>query len=511
MPGRDLPVHPHLDHLRNEAKSLRRAFERGDTDAVARVTAVLGTRAALKLTEAQRVIAREYGFASWARLRTHVQASRGLDEAVSAFLDAIQQQDARAAAHVLATEPRIATASLHVAAVLGDVAAVRQLLAADPETVHARVGRHPAQPLLWLCFSPFHGESAARDDGLYASARALLDAGADPNTTDDIYHVPALYAVTGMHNVPRIARMLLEAGAKPTDGESVFHAAEKFNEDALELLWEFGVDLNHVGDWGNTALYFLLRYHDVAANEQTRRGVTWLLSHGADPNVRSTRSEESALHVAVRRRQHPDIVRQLIEHGADVNARRADGRSVWLLARRGGFDTALLEEAGAEPEPASAEDLLLEACARGDAELAAQLSNAGVLQSMDAEDLKLLPDAAARGETAIVRACLAARFPVNTLDDNGATALHVASIEGNAALVEELLRQGADVDLRDPEHQATSLGWAVFGADIGRNGNYEDTVRALLRAGARRDPDDYTPSHPGVLAVLAEFGAAARA
>jgi ankyrin repeat protein len=506
MPDRDLPVQPHLDHLRNEAKSLRRAFERGADDAVTRVTAVLGARTTLKLTEAQHVIAREYGFASWARLRTHVQASRGLDEAVTAFLDAIEQQNARAAAQLVAAEPRIATVSLAAAAALGDTAAVQQLVAANPQSVHAREGRHPAQPLLWLCFSPFHGESAPRDEGLYESARALLAAGADPNATDDVYHVPALYGVTGMHNVLRIARMLLEAGAKPTDGESVFHAAEKFHEDALELLWEFGVELNHVGDWGNTALYFLLRYHDVAADENVRRGVTWLLEHGADPNVRSTPAQESALHVAVRRRQHPDIVRLLIQHGGDVNARRADGRSVSVLALRSGFDTALLEAAGAEPQPASDEDLLLQACARGDADRAMQLSNPTLLQSMNADDMKLLPDAAARGEMAIVRACLAAGFPVDTQDDNGATAAHVASIEGNAALVAELLRHDPDLARRDPQHHATPMGWAVYGADIARDGNYEETVRALLRAGARWDPNDYTPQHPGVRAVLVEFG-----
>jgi hypothetical protein len=47
----------------------------------------------------------------------------------------------------------------------------------------------------------------------------LLDAGADPNTKDGRYGVPALYAVTGARSVLPLARMLLDAGANPTDGE----------------------------------------------------------------------------------------------------------------------------------------------------------------------------------------------------------------------------------------------------------------------------------------------------
>src|SRR6185295_4635816 len=120
-----------------------------------------------------------------------------------------------------------------------------------------------AAPLLFLAFSPFHGQNAARDAGLFESTRILLAAGADPNATDGQYGVSALFGVTGMHNRPGIARLLLEAGANPTDGEAVFHAAERFHEDALILLREFGVQLNLVSEWGNTPLWYLLRWYDI--------------------------------------------------------------------------------------------------------------------------------------------------------------------------------------------------------------------------------------------------------
>jgi ankyrin repeat protein len=398
--------------------------------------------------------------------------------------------------------------SLHVAAVLGDEPAVRRLIAQDQTQVKARAGNAAADPLLWLCYSPFHGESPERDEGLIASARALLDAGADPNTRD-AQGLPALYAATGLNDAPRVARLLLEAGADPTDGESVFHAAERFHEEALELLFEYGVELNARGDWGNTPLYFLLRYWD-ASMPRVRRGFEWLLDHGADPDVQCGTERETSLHVAVRRGQDPAIVRLLLERGPDVHARRADGLTPWRLGRRGGFDelSALLEAFGAVPEPLSPADELLAACGRGDAEAAVRLTTPALVSALDSADAALLPQAAARARVAVVNACLAAGFSVDTPDEFGATALHHAAIHGYAGLVEQLLRARADFRILDAQHRASPLGWACFGADHVREagGDYAATAAALLEAGAGHSSDDYDPSHPGVREVLRRYG-----
>ena len=510
MPSRRLPARPHLDHLKHEAKALQRAFRDGDIVARDRVAAVLGPRAALKRTEAQRVIAREYGFPSWAALRARVHAGGGIAGVVDAFLGCVSAGDRAGARRALEGEPGIARASIHVAAVLGEVEEVRRLLAEDPTLVRARAGSFEAEPLLWLCHSPFHGESEERHGGLAAAARALLEAGADPNTRDTRYGVPALYAVTGLHNVPRIAHMLLDAGADVNDGESVFHAAERFHTEALELLLARGADLNHVGDWGNTPLYFLLRYRDVAAEPKVKQGLAWLLAHGADPNVRCGKERETALHVAARVGQSVETVRLLLEHGADLGVERGDGRTAWNLARRGGHDevVSLLEEAGAEPERLSEQDLLMAVCGRGDADEARRIASPDLVESLDPEDLALLPASVTRGRPQVTEACLAAGFPVDATDEQGATALHHAAIRGRASLATALLAREADYRIRDREHGSAPLGWALFGADHVADplGDYEATVRALLRAGARLTPHDHTPSHPGVREVLLEQG-----
>ena len=74
VPVRDLPPDPSLENLKNQARRLQRLVRAGDHQAIAAVrefhprpTALAGL-ARFSLTDAQLVTARQYGFASWARL-----------------------------------------------------------------------------------------------------------------------------------------------------------------------------------------------------------------------------------------------------------------------------------------------------------------------------------------------------------------------------------------------------------------------------------------------------------
>jgi hypothetical protein len=57
-----LPAHPNLDHLKKQAKNVLRVFKR--------------QRPRWKLADAQRAIARGYGFINWPSLKTHVEKVR---------------------------------------------------------------------------------------------------------------------------------------------------------------------------------------------------------------------------------------------------------------------------------------------------------------------------------------------------------------------------------------------------------------------------------------------------
>ena len=75
---RILPSTPSLEHLRNQAKALLRAFHDGEIPALARINEHLSASPAghhppaVSLVSAQHVIAREHGFDSWPKLKRHV-------------------------------------------------------------------------------------------------------------------------------------------------------------------------------------------------------------------------------------------------------------------------------------------------------------------------------------------------------------------------------------------------------------------------------------------------------
>jgi len=73
--SRSLPPRPNLEHLKKQANELLHACREGDADAAQRLRAEgsLPTGRAVRLSDAQRAIAREYGFASWAKLKGHVE------------------------------------------------------------------------------------------------------------------------------------------------------------------------------------------------------------------------------------------------------------------------------------------------------------------------------------------------------------------------------------------------------------------------------------------------------
>ena len=136
-----LPAHPNLDQLRRQAKELLRAATAGEPDAVRRIEAVSDR---LTLSAAQLALAREYGFASWARLKDEVEArTPELAQTVVAFCEASVRGDTRRAARMLAETPAIARYSFATAVILGDAERVRAQLLRDP-----RLATRPASCLV---------------------------------------------------------------------------------------------------------------------------------------------------------------------------------------------------------------------------------------------------------------------------------------------------------------------------------------------------------------------------
>jgi ankyrin repeat protein len=97
MPARRLPVRPDADQLHRQAKELLRAIQSGDADAIAELREQHPESidpSAVKLADAQLVLARSYGTSSWTRLVHAVQLT-----------DAIWRDDAESVRRLVAAHP----------------------------------------------------------------------------------------------------------------------------------------------------------------------------------------------------------------------------------------------------------------------------------------------------------------------------------------------------------------------------------------------------------------------
>jgi hypothetical protein len=83
---------------------------------------------------------------------------------------------------LLRDHPELASADIHTAAVLGDDAAVRRLLAEDPGNATTTSPPYGANALTHLTMSKYLRLEPARTPAFLGAATALLDAGADPNS-----------------------------------------------------------------------------------------------------------------------------------------------------------------------------------------------------------------------------------------------------------------------------------------------------------------------------------------
>jgi ankyrin repeat protein len=426
--------------------------------------------------------------------------SPDLSPHVEAFLRAIGE-DESAARRVLEEHPAIVDASIHVAAAAADTDRVALMLERDRALANAPFGDDNRTPILCACASTFHALGPQRAASSLRVVELLLEHGADPNAyvlVDEGEHggkIPALYFACVSNNVP-VVRLLLERGAAVNDGESSYHSAQRNHRECLELLLAHGEDISsRHPQWNNTPLYFLAGHQDDQnGTAPWFLGFQWLLEHGADPNVWSYQSEETPLHaVATKPTLSAAVAGTLIAHGADVNRRRADGRTPFAIATRYG-NTAVadrLRAHGASIEGVSPIDTFIGACLRADANAARALlaEHPSLVRGLAGEDRGMLAAAVWAGRVESVRLMIALGFDPSWRSESDTTPLHAAAWLGRPDMVRVLLEAGAPVNVSEDQYGSSPIGWAGHGSANCRaaDDDYCEVVELLIGAGATVD------------------------
>jgi ankyrin repeat protein len=482
-----LPALPNLDHLRRQAKDLLRAAQRGDSAAAAQITSVSPR---LILSGAQLVVARSYGFASWPRLRAEVAArSAALDQLAAAFSVASVADRTGRAARMLAETPELATWNLATALLLGDVASARVALERDPATA---VRPDPATgwtPLHAVCASRWHRLDPDRAAGLVATARLLLDAGADPNARigpdgrsagSSPLRCAAGSASQGLGNAA-IVRLLLERGAVVEDDDLYLASFGGDDHLCLRLM------LDHAG-----AAAAEIALSAPLSNGGEVLATRMLLEAGADPRrfALEPGQPSSAVYFAVESGCSAELITLLIDYGADPRLPGPDGGSPsWLAAIKGRDDILdILGDRDGEGVPDTGR--FVAACMRADRAAAGKMTTAdpGLLGRLADAELAALVHAAETGRIAAVELMLDLGFPVGARRDDGATALHAAAYAGSAPVARLLISAGADLEALDGQFDSPPLDWAVVGSGYrpatAPKPDWVATVQALIEAGA---------------------------
>jgi ankyrin repeat protein len=504
-----VPDRPNLDQLKNQAKDLLQGHKAGDPEALKRIAAnhprLAGSPAhriqasRFTLSGAQLVLAREYGFSSWPKLKAHVESlSPGADDLVNQFQQAVRADDVPRARHLLEAHPMLRA---RIEEPLGsfDSPVITSARSKEMLDVLLAAGANLNAKSRWWAggFGLLH--SASPELAAYAIERGAIV---------DVHAAARLGLLERLRELVAADPQLVHA--RGGDGQTPLHFASTVK--IAEYLLDHGaeIDARDVDHESTPAQYMLDRRQDVARFLVARGCQTDLLMAAALGDLALARRHLDA---------DPDCIRLRVSEQffPMINPKAGGTIYQWTLGwyvsphqvakKFGHSDVLRLLQ---EHSPADVK--FVEACWTGDEARARAIRQEypDVVERLTAADRRLVAHAARNNETAVVRLMLEFGWPVDARGQHQGTPLHWAAFHGNDEMAQAILRLGPPLEVTDADFHGTPLGWAIHGSEHGwhsESGNYAATVEALLKAGAK--VPDVAQGTEAVREVLRRYGAKA--
>lgn len=429
------------------------------------------------MTNAQLVIAREYGFTTWAKLKQYVESLRPAPaNPHELFQQAFEDQDAARFRALLKEFPQ-AKALINEPVAAFDSPAITQVRTREMLDALLEAGADINARSRWWAGGFGLLDSAEPDLAAYA-----IDRGA----TVDAHAAARLGMIDRLRELIAANPKLVHA--RGGDGQTPLHFASTV--EIAKLLLDHGADLDARDvDHESTPAQHMIR--------DRQEIVRLLVQRGCQTDILMAAALGEASLIRAHLDADPDCVHCRVdtEYFPMTNHRAGGTIYQWTLgwhvsahdvARQFGHDGVfrlLLERSPAEVK-------LLAHCWAGDEPAVNSLlaSNAGVTHQWSAAQQSQVAHAARNNNADAVRVMLAAGLPVGAPGQHRGTPLHWAAFHGNAQMTRAILRYDPPLELTDADFHATPLGWAIHGSVHGwycRTGDYAATVEFLLKAGAK--------------------------
>ncbi|MEP6495716.1 MAG: ankyrin repeat domain-containing protein [bacterium] len=479
--SRSLPARPNVEHLKNQAKDLLQAMREGVPDAIERFRPFeteLRSREP-RLTDAQLIVAREYGFASWLKLTQHVE-SLGFDPA-GAFASAITTDNVAAATRVLEKHPELRS-TLNDALPGGDFGATALHVAVDHKSramidLLLRFGADINAKTHWWAGGFSVLETTALD-----FAPFLLERGVPMN----------IHGAARLGRLADVERLVAEnpdlVHARGGDGQTALHFASTV--DIARYLLDHGAAIDALCvDHESTPAQWMIRDRQDVVRFLVSRGCrTDILMASALGDVERVQAfldaDPASINVSVSNRYFP----RRGHHAAATIYTWTLGanKTAHVVAHDFGHHDVFELLMSRSPDSLK----LTLACELGDTSMvdAIRAAHPKLAAGLTEEERRTLVTVAEANNAEAVELMLAAGWPVGQRGDRGQTVLHWAGFHGNARMARDTLRYHPPLETEESAFHGTPLGWALHGSLHGWHrdtGDYAGTVAALLDAGAQ--------------------------